>query len=63
MLQSVATINKHIDSKDENRLMDALESDSARLEDVDESLGSRYLSHFVAVKKEKCEASFMSCFF
>ena len=40
---------------DENKLVEALENIEAKLHDVDESLGSRYLSHFVAVKKEKRE--------
>ena len=43
---------------DENKLVDALELPEAMLVGVDESLGSRYLSHFVAVKKEKRDVSF-----
>lgn len=42
---------------DESKLTDALDNPDAKLRDVDETLGSRYLSHFVAVKKEKREVS------
>ena len=37
--------------------MDALKNEDAELESVDDALGSRYLSHFVAVKSEKREVS------
>lgn len=55
MLLAVAAINQAIDMNDDNKLIDALENSEAKLKDVDESLGTRYLSHFVAVKKEKCD--------
>ena len=40
---------------DQNKLEESLENPDAKLRDVDESLSLRYLSHFVAVKKEKQE--------
>lgn len=55
LLLAVAAINQAIDMNDDNKLIDALENSEAKLKDVDESLGTRYLSHFVAVKKEKCD--------
>ena len=55
MLLAVAAINKAIDMNDQHKLEDSLENPDAKLRDVDETLSLRYLSHFVAVKKEKQE--------
>ena len=55
VLLAVAAINQAIDMNDQNKLEEALENPDAKLRDVDESLSLRYLSHFVAVKKEKQE--------
>jgi len=55
VLLAVAAINQAIDMNDEGKLEKALESPDAKLKEVDETLTSRYLSHFVAVKKEKQE--------
>jgi len=55
VLTAVAGINNAVDMGDAVALMDALKSEDAGLESVDEALGSRYLSHFVAVKSEKRE--------
>ena len=41
-------------------LNEALKNEEAALEGVDEGLGSRYLSHFIAVKNEKREVG-QSC--
>ena len=57
VLLAVAAVNQAIDMNDDNKLIDALENPEAKLNDVDDSLGTRYLSHFVAVKKEKREVS------
>ena len=54
---AVAAINQAIDMNDDNKLIDALENPEAKLQDVEESLGTRYLSHFVAVKNEKRDVS------
>lgn len=57
---AVASINQAIDMNDETKLSEALENPDAKLQDVDERLGTRYLSHFVAVKKEKREVCLLS---
>ncbi|XP_065671327.1 ras GTPase-activating-like protein IQGAP1 isoform X1 [Hydra vulgaris] len=53
LLLAVSAVNQAIDMNNENKLVSTLENPDARLNGVDESLVSRYLSHFVAVKKEK----------
>lgn len=58
VLRAVAAINQAIDMNDQHKLEEALEHPDAKLQDVDESLSLRYLSHFVAVKKEKQEVCF-----
>ena len=55
MLLTVAAINQAIDMNDAGKLESSLENPDAQLKDVDETLTLRYLSHFVAVKKEKQE--------
>ena len=55
MLTAVAGINNAIDVGDSSALTDALKNEEAALDGVDETLGSRYLSHFIAVKNEKRE--------
>lgn len=55
VLTAVAGINNAVDVGDAVALMDALKNEEAALESVDDALGSRYLSHFIAVKSEKRE--------
>ena len=55
MLTAIAAINYAVDVDDASALTETLRHEEASLEDVDETLGSRYLSHFVAVKNEKRE--------
>lgn len=55
LLKAVAAINQAIDMNDETKLEVALENPDAQLKEVDDTLTSRYLSHFVAVKNEKQE--------
>ena len=55
VLTAVAAINNAVDVADSVALTDALKEQEAALEGVDEALGSRYLSHFIAVKNEKRE--------
>ena len=57
VLLAIAAINQAIDMNDEAKLEVALENPDARLKEVDETLTSRYLSHFVAVKNEKQEVN------
>ena len=59
VLTAVAGINNAVDMGDSVALMDALKNEDAGLESIDEALGSRYLSHFVAVKSEKREVSYI----
>ena len=61
VLTAIAGINNAVDVGDAVALMDALKNEDAELESVDDALGSRYLSHFVAVKSEKREVG--SCLF
>ncbi len=49
----MAAINNATDVGDATALSVALKNEEAALEGVDESLSSRYLTHFVAVKNEK----------
>ncbi|XP_065059905.1 ras GTPase-activating-like protein IQGAP1 isoform X2 [Rhopilema esculentum] len=55
VLTAVAAINNAVDVADSIALTDALKDQEAALDGVDEALGSRYLSHFIAVKNEKRE--------
>lgn len=55
MLTAVAGVNNAIDVGDAVALTEALKNEEATLEGVDDGLGLRYLSHFVAVKNEKRE--------
>ena len=57
VLTAVAAINNAIDLGNDISLSKALENPDAQLSGADESLGSRYLTHFIAVKKEKREVS------
>lgn len=53
----MAGINNAVDVADAVALTEALKNEEAALEDVDDVLGTRYLSHFIAVKNEKREVS------
>eukprot|EP00794_Sanderia_malayensis_P010081 gene10081-11111_t len=55
VLSAVAAINNATDVGDANALNVALKNEEAALEGVDDSLSSRYITHFVAVKNEKRE--------
>ncbi|XP_020902144.1 ras GTPase-activating-like protein IQGAP1 isoform X2 [Exaiptasia diaphana] len=52
-LTAAAAINAAIDKQNPDELMKHMQNPKAHLQTVDESLGGRYLDHFVSVKQEK----------
>ncbi|XP_031561536.1 ras GTPase-activating-like protein IQGAP1 isoform X2 [Actinia tenebrosa] len=55
VLTAAAAINAAIDKQNADELMKTMEDPNSELSSVDETLGRRYLDHFMSVKHEKAQ--------